>query len=169
MAVSIQPSSELVELFTTYTGSPTGIGARYAHAAARASHADPLIVATGADLVLFPGAGAPPEIEGFRLSTRGFKEMAAVSHLGPAVATLARLKAIGADWHSGAHELLAATRAARVANGETLWREQIAVAAFAGREPAIAAMVDYACDVTERTLERALDRPRLPDRGQPAP
>ena len=159
MAVSIQPSSELVELFTTYTGSPTAIGARYAQAAAFETNGDPLIVATSADLVLFPGSGAPPEIEGFRLSTRGFKEMAAVSHLGPAVATLARMRAIGADWRPGAEELLAATRAARAANGEALWREQIAVAAFAGREAAIAAMVDYACDVTERVLERALAEP----------
>ena len=102
MAVSIQPSSELVELFTTYTGSPTAIGARYAQAAAFETNGDPLIVATSADLVLFPGAGAPPEIEGFRLSTRGFKEMAAVSHLGPAVATLARMRALGADWRPGA-------------------------------------------------------------------
>ena len=151
MAVTTPPSA-LVELFTTYTASPDSIGARYAAAAAEASAGDPLIVATSTDLVLFPGDGVPPEVEPFRLSTRGFKELAAVSHLGPALATLTRMP-------EGAEELLAATRAARAANSEALWRDGIAVAAFAGREAAIADMVDYACALTERVLERALAEP----------
>ena len=132
MAVTTPPSecAELIELFTTYTASPTSIGARHARAAAEAGASDPLIVATSTDLVLFGGDGRPPEVEPFRLSTRGFKELAAVSHLGPALATLARMP----DWREGAEQLLAATRAARAANSEALWRERIAVAAFAGRE-----------------------------------
>ena len=85
-------SPELVRLFETYAASPTSIGVQYAETSERATQHNPLLVATGTDLALYPGGGEPPVIEGFRMSTRGFKEMAAVSHLGPAVATLARMK-----------------------------------------------------------------------------
>ena len=76
-------SPELVELFETYTSSPTSIGSHLGQAAARLSASDPLIVATGSDIALYPGGGAPPSVQGFRMSTRGFKELAGVSHLGP--------------------------------------------------------------------------------------
>ena len=149
---------DLIKLFETYTASPTSIGAHYAQAAEKARSNDPLIVATGSDIALYPGSGATPMIEGFRLSTRGFKEMAGVSHLGPAMATLARLKELddNGPWRADADALLASTRAARTANSEALWRDGICVSAFAGREAAIASMIDYSCRVTERVLERAL-------------
>ena len=149
---------KFLRLFQTYTASATSIGAHFAQAAEQTTAADPLIVATGTDIALYPGAGEPPTVDGFRLSTRGFKEMAAISHLGPAVATLARLKEqdpTGA-WRDDARELLDATRDARAVNSTQLWRDEIAVGAFAGRSEAIAAMVDYACEVTERVLERSL-------------
>jgi hypothetical protein len=154
-------SPELLELFETYTASPTSIGAHLGETAARTNVSDPLIVATASDIALYPGAGAPPEVEGFRLSIRGFKELAGVSHLGPALATLSMMRELDESglWRSDAERLLDATRAARAANSPALWREQIAVAAFAEREEAIAAMVDYSCRLTERFLERALDRP----------
>ncbi len=60
---------------------------------------------------------------------------------------------------STVEHLLAATRAARAASDVALWRDRIAVRAFAGREAAIAAMVDYGCRVSERILERALAEP----------
>src|SRR4029077_5796676 len=50
-------------------------------------------------------------------------------------------------------------QAARAANSAELWRDRIAVRAFAGREQGLAAMVDYSCRLTERRLERALDNP----------
>lgn len=154
-------SSELLKLFHAYTASPTSIGARLAQDKSRASAVDPLIVATGTDIVLYPGTGAPPSVEGFRISTRGFKELAAVSHLGPALATLAVLadQDPHGPWWAGAEDLLSATATARAANSVELWRDRIAVRAFAGREPAIAAMVDYACATTERFLRRSLDDP----------
>jgi hypothetical protein len=154
-------SAELLELFTTYTGGPAGIGAHFAHVAARAVADDPLIVATGSDLALYPGNGRPPTVEGFRLSTRGFKELAGVSHLGPALATLARMRELDPAglWRPDAAALLDATRTARAANSVELWRDRIAVTAFAGRESAIAAMIDYSCRLTERVLERALAEP----------
>lgn len=154
-------SAELVELFMTYTASPTSIGAHLAAASARQNTDDPLIVATGTDIALYLGGGQPPVVEGFRVSTRGFKELAAVSHLGPALATLVRLRELGDanGWRQDAERLLSATKAARAANSTELWRDRIAVRAFHGREAAIAAMVDYSCRLTERFLQRSLDDP----------
>jgi hypothetical protein len=167
-------SPELVALFTTYTAGPHSIGAHLAQAAADAAAHDPLLVVTGTDLVLYPGTGKTPLIEPYRLATRGFKELAAISHLGPAVATLARLRELTRDdhsdgnaadswrtdaWRTDAARLLDATTAARAANSPSLWRDQFAVRAFAGREDAITAMIDYSCAVTERFLRRALADP----------
>ena len=88
-------SAELVGLFTAYTAGPDSIGAHLAETVVRESARDPLLVATGTDLALFPGDGSAPAIEPYRLSTRGFKELAAISHLGPALATLARMREAG--------------------------------------------------------------------------
>jgi hypothetical protein len=164
---------ELLDLFTAYTASPDSIGAHLAQTAARETEHDPLLVVTGTDLALYPGGGAAPVIEPYRLATRGFKELAGISHLGPAVATLARLRELadaekgeknqkgeeGNGWRADAARLLDVTKAARAASSVTLWRDQLAVAAFAGREERIAALVDYSCLLTERFLQRALDDP----------
>jgi hypothetical protein len=158
-------SPELVDLFTTYTASPDSIGAHLAQATARQAEHDPLLVVTGTDLALYPGGGADPVIEPYRLASRGFKELAGVSHLGPALATLAKLRALagGGDqdaiWRADAQRLLNAAKAARAAGSASLWRDQLAVRAFAGREDAIAAMIDYSCQLAERFLQRALDDP----------
>ena len=173
-------SPELVALFTTYTASQDSIGAHLAQAAVRAAEHDPLLVVTGTDLVLYPGGGAAPAIEPYRLATRGFKELAGISHLGLAVATLATLRELAGDgpgddtgdgrgqpampnerggWRTDAARLLDATERARAASSAALWREQLAVRAFAGREEAIAAMIDYSCGLTGRFLQRALDDP----------
>mgnify|MGYP001388253198 CR=1 FL=1 len=157
-------SPELVELFTTYTASPDSIGAHLVQAAAGAVEHRPLLVVTGTDLALYPGGGAEPVIEPYRLAARGFKELAGISHLGPALATLAKLRELEGEktddaWRADAARLLDATKAARAASSATLWRDQIAVPAFAGREDSIAAMVDYSCLLTERFLQRALDDP----------
>ena len=164
-------SPELVNLFTTYTASPDSIGAHLARATARETEHDPLLVVTGTDLALYPGGGAAPVIEPYRFASRGFKELAAISHLGPALATLARLRELasgddgdggdrdGGGWRADAGRLLDAARAARAANSTRLWRDQVAVRAFAGREESIAAMIDYSCLLTGRFLQRALGDP----------
>jgi hypothetical protein len=154
-------SAELIDLFTTYTAGPSSIGAHLADTVVREVAHNPLLVATGTDFALYPGDGSAPTVEGYRLSTRGFKELAAVSHLGPALATLARMREVDPDggWRADAERLLEACKAARAASSARLWRDHIAVRAFAGREQAIAAMVDYSCRLTERRLERALDDP----------
>jgi hypothetical protein len=156
-------SPELIDLFNAYTASPQSIGRRFTAASARATKEDPLLVVTGADLALFPGGNAPPEILGFRLSTRGFKELAAVSHLGPALATLIALRRLEPDgtWKADAEAFLSECRRTRAANTERLWSETIAVDAFRGRERSIAEMVDYACAITIRYLEDVLKNPDL--------
>jgi hypothetical protein len=92
--VTARQSAELIDLFTTYTAGPSSIGAHLTETVMREIAHDPLLVATGTDFALFPGDGSAPTIEGYRLSTRGFKELAAVSRLGPAVATLARMREV---------------------------------------------------------------------------
>jgi Domain of unknown function (DUF5624) len=161
MPASPMPASTaLADLFSTYTAGPASIGAHLAAASARGTEGDPLLVVTGTDIALYRGGGHPPVIQPYRLGNTGFKELAAVSHLGPAVATLARLRELGSEWRADAARLLAATGKARAANGPTLWRDTLAIAAFAGREERIAALVDYSGRLTERFLARALDEPR---------
>ncbi|SFP58531.1 DUF5624 domain-containing protein [Variovorax sp. 770b2] len=157
-------SPELLRLFETYTGGPQGIGANLAALTGAATAGDPLIVATSADMVLFPGNGRDPEVQGFRLSTRGFKELAGISHHGPAVASILKMRLVdpeGPLWRTEAGRLLAATRIAREANSVALWRDLIAVPAYRGREQKIAELVHYSCVLTERYLERVLAQPTL--------
>ena len=160
--LSDHESPELVRLFETYTAGPHSIGAKLTALTSASTANDPLIVATSTDIVLCPGGGKAPEIEGFRMSTRGFKELAGISHHGPAVASLIRMRELdpgGALWRSETQRLIESTRAARLANSVELWRDRIAVAAYRGREQRIAELVDYSCVLTERYLERALRTP----------
>lgn len=154
--VSPFQSPELVSLYETYTAGPTSIGADLTRMTVKAGADDPLIVATGTDMAIFPGGGRPPTIQSFRLSTRGFKELAGIAHFGPALASIVNIHALEPTndlWRRDAERLAAATQAARNANSPSLWRDQIAVEAYRGREDAIAAMVDYACAITLRYLE----------------
>ncbi|SDK57074.1 hypothetical protein SAMN05428985_104547 [Nocardioides sp. YR527] len=149
----------LLALYRAYTASAHSIGARFGLAAERLDSSRPLLVATHGDIAVYLGNGAPPIIESFRLGARGFKELAAISHLGPAVSTLARLKELepDGDWRRSAETLLDACRAVHTSNSRRLWADEIAVEAFVGREESIARMTQYACVVTERFLERSLD------------
>lgn len=149
-------SPELVSLYETYTAGPTSIGADLTRMTVKAGADDPLIVATGTDMAIFPGSGRPPKVQSFRLSTRGFKELAGIAHFGPALASIVnmhRLEPKSDIWRKDAERLAAATQVARNANSTSLWRDRIAVEAFRGREDAIAAMVDYACAITLRYLK----------------
>jgi hypothetical protein len=55
-------NAELVGLFTAYTAGPDSIGAHLAETVVRESARDPLLVATGTDVALFPGDGSAPAI-----------------------------------------------------------------------------------------------------------
>lgn len=151
-------SPELIDLFTVYTAGPDSIGRRLGNAVIDRGRGDPLIAATSTDIAYYPGDGRPPTVEPFRFSSRGFKELTAVSHLGPAVASLVHLRALLGDgsWRADAERLLAGVKATRAANSTELWRDTIAVEAYQGREPEIADMIDYTCAVTARYLTTAL-------------
>src|SRR5258706_14737314 len=117
MALTVSP--ELIRLFETYTGHPESLAANLAALTTQAVRNDPLIVATGTDIVIFPGAGRDPEVQGFRLSTRGFKELAGISHLPPAISSLVKMRSLdpgGTIRRRGATPLLPATQAAPKAN-----------------------------------------------------
>jgi Domain of unknown function (DUF5624) len=148
---------ELLRLFTVYTGAPDSLTVKLTEAVAERGRHDPLIVATRSDIALYPGNGRPPTVEGTRLSTRGFKELAGVSHVGPALATLVHLRSMGHGWQGEAKRLLAQLDASRAANSAALWRDRIQVPAYAGREDAIADMIDYTLAATARYLRAALD------------
>ncbi len=157
--MAVYQNPELLSLFDVYTGGPSSIGANLTRMTMQALSDDPLLVATRTDMALFPGNGLAPSVESFRLSTRGFKELAAVSHLGPALATLVNMHALDPSsevWRKDAKRLLATVEMARIANSEALWRDRIATEAYKGREQAIAAMIDYTCAITVRYLKTVL-------------
>jgi hypothetical protein len=153
---------QMRRLFSTYSDTKApGRGSIADHLALLSMEehrGDTLIVATAFDLAVFPADGRGPAVQGFRVSIPGFTELTAVSHFGPAIASLVAIAEKGATdiWRADAARLIEDAREARRANGPALWRDALAISAFAGREDAIAAMVDYACDLSIRYLERAL-------------
>ena len=154
-------SPELLELYQTYTAHPDSIAAHFNASAAWAEADNPLVVGTGTDIAVFRGGGAAPEVERIRTAAGGFKELAAVSHLGPAVAAILAMSRIDPDGRcrDDAERLILRCESVRRANSVELWRDKIAVEAYRGREQPIAQMVDYSCRMTERFLLRSLEDP----------
>jgi hypothetical protein len=143
-------------LYDAYTG-PDSTGLHLTRHMVGLTRHDPLLVVTGADFVLFPGAGEPPLVEGFRNSTRGFVELTAISHLGPAIAWIFRLRELGyATWKEDAERLIERTLKVREFNTESYWTGEVAVEAWAGYESKIVDLVDYTCEVTLAFLSECL-------------
>jgi Domain of unknown function (DUF5624) len=150
------PHPSFRSLYDAYTG-PDSTGLHLTRHMVDLTRHDPLLVVTGADFVLFPGAGAPPLVEGFRNSTRGFVELTAISHLGPAIAWIFRLRELGyAGWKEDAGRLIERTRKVREFNTESYWTGEVAVEAWAGYESKIVDLVDYTCEVTLAFLSGCL-------------
>ncbi|GAA1942285.1 DUF5624 domain-containing protein [Microbacterium deminutum] len=152
----------LLDVYSDSTSPDRGSVADHLTALVLAEHAaDPLIVATATDLAVFPGDGRPPEVRGFRLNIPGFTELTAISHLGPAIGTLVALERRGAHelWRSDAARLVEVIRGVRLVNGPALWRDGLGISSFAGREHDIATMVEYACELAQVYLLRALGEP----------
>jgi hypothetical protein len=151
------PPSEFTQLYKLYTSDPDSMGKHLTVRMAKLSENDPLLVITGSDAVLFPGSENAPVAESFRKSTRGFIELASVSHLGTAVAWLVRLRELEDPiWRRDAERLIEQIDRTREINSEDLWRRDIAVPALAGYESKIADMVDYSCAVTKAFLADGL-------------
>ena len=154
------PDPAFQGLYDAYTSVPDSIGPHLNALLSRNAADAPLLVATGSDLVVFPGGGRAPLVESFRLSTRGFVEITAVSHLGVAVPYLIRLRELGfAGWEADARRLIAQAARVRAVNTPDYWRDVVAVEAWRGLEEQIVAMVDYACVGTINYLERGIADP----------
>src|SRR5882757_10886371 len=117
------PHESFRGLYEAYTG-PDSTGQHLTQHMVRLTADDPILVGTGSDFVIFPGGGKPPVVESFRLSTRGFIELTAVSHLGPAVAWIFRMRELGdPTWRNDAERLIARMNDVRRINSESYWRD----------------------------------------------
>ncbi len=151
--MTYSPHSEFANLYKIYTSDPASMGKHLTVRMCELTADDPLLVVTGSDAVIFPGSGKAPLMESFRKSTRGFIELASISHLGTAIAWLVRLRELEAPvWRTDAERLVAQIDRTRRINTEALWRQEIAVPALAGYESKIADLVDYSCLVTRAFL-----------------
>ena len=151
------PHDDFRSLYDAYTGQDS-IGQHLTQHMVRLTDREPILVVTGADFFVFPGGKRPPIVESFRHSTRGFVELTAISHLGPAVAWLFRLRELGdPTWRNDATRLLERIEKIHCVNTEDYWRKVVAVDAFAGYEAKIADMVEYTCCVTKQYLTACLE------------
>ncbi|MDQ7808553.1 DUF5624 domain-containing protein [Amycolatopsis sp. A133] len=159
-----QPNPHFMRLFELFTSAPDSIGRTLQQELGQAHSDTPMLVATGTDLVLFPGSGRPPTAVDFRKGTRGFFEITAVSHLGLAIPYLARLRELD---HPGckndARELIAQCRVVQDFNSVSYWRDEVAAVAWRGHEEKITDLVGYTCATTADYLERAIENPKLLD------
>src|SRR5262245_24973965 len=122
----------------------------------QAGHAPgPLVLVIGSDIYVYDSAtGARLGEQQFRADrSSGFYEMTAISHIGPALAYLAQIKANGEGrWQSRLASLAAHTAHVRALNRHAAdnWLDRLDQPAWRTRKAEIRALVDYAC---ARTLD----------------
>jgi len=166
--MTYSPDPAFAALFAGFTGGHAhSIGHVLTHQMIEQGADDPLLVSTASDIVLFPGRGAAPQLESFRKSTRGFIELTAVSHLPLAICYVARMRDLapaGDDsWRARLQALIGQAQATQLANQERMWREHVALQAFAGQEAKITALVGYTLRHCIDLMQRALAQPALLD------
>ena len=150
------PHADFKSLYDAYTG-PDSTGQHLTKYMVRLTERDPILIVTGADFVIFPGSGKDPIVESFRNSTRGFVELTAISHLGPAIAWIFRLRELGyPTWRDDAKRLIERIGKIHSINNDTYWKEVVAVEAFKGYESKIVDMIDYTCEVSKTYLRACL-------------
>lgn len=120
-----------------------------------AASAGPLVLVIGSDLYVYDSrSGTRLGHERFRTDrASGFYEMTAISHIGPAVAYLARIKADGdGRWRERLASLQTHVAEVRELNfrARDNWLDRLDQPAWRTRKAEIRAMVDYAC---ARTLD----------------
>ncbi|MEQ5841333.1 DUF5624 domain-containing protein [Paraburkholderia acidicola] len=154
--MAYQPHPSFQSLYDAYTGQDS-TGQHLTRHMVRLTEDKPILIVTGSDFVIFPGSRRSPIIESFRRSTRGFTELTAISHFGPALAWIFRLRDLGyASWREDAARMLTRTEEVRGINSESYWTDVVAVDAFRGYERKITDMIDYSCDVTASFLNWCL-------------
>lgn len=147
---SYSPPQAFMDLYDAFvsSGGPSAIGTELAEADAGGATKGPLILVTGTGIYAY----APDRTLIAHADTRlnpasGFFELTAVSHVGPAIAYLARLNELGdGRWQDSLDGLLADVKAVRRVNAETTdnWLDRLDLAAWAPHRDQIGAMVDYA-------------------------
>ncbi len=113
----------------------------------------PLVLVVGSDIFVYDSAtGARLGHEQFRADrASGFYEMTAISHIGPAIAYLAQIKADGDPrWKERLASLQAHVAKVRALNlqAEDNWLDRLDQPAWRARKAEIRNMVDYACAST---------------------
>jgi Domain of unknown function (DUF5624) len=155
--MTYNPHPAFQRLFNAYTSDPASIGMQLTRLQGRKNATDPLLVCTGSDVVLFPGPHESARVESFRRTTRGFIELAAISHLPLAVGWLMRMREIDpidTTWRESAQSLMQTIQDVQAINTLALWRDEVVVEAWRGLEIRIVDLVTYSCALTSALLER---------------
>ncbi|MEA2968723.1 MAG: hypothetical protein QOE78_1984 [Alphaproteobacteria bacterium] len=152
--------AEFMNLFFDFTGSeepdyPAGqptLGQMVTQSAKEAAGGarGPLVLVVGSDIYVYDAAGgARLGAERFRADrASGFYELTAISHIGPALAYLAQIKANGdARWQTRLASLRTHTGQVRALNRRASdnWLDRLNQLAWSVHKAQIRAMVDYAC------------------------
>ena len=152
--------AEFMNLFFDFTGSeepdyPAGqptLGQMVTQSAKEAAGgaAGPLVLVVGSDIYVYDTAGgARLGAERFRADrASGFYELTAISHIGPALAYLAQIKANGdARWQARLASLRTHTAQVRALNRRAAdnWLDRLNQPAWSAHKAQIRSMVDYAC------------------------
>ena len=155
--------AEFMSLFFDFTGSeepdyPAGqptLGQMVTQSAKEAAGgaAGPLVLVVGSDIYVYDTAGgARLGAQRFRADrASGFYELTAISHIGPALAYLAQIKANGdARWQARLASLRTHTAQVRALNRRATdnWLDRLNQPAWSAHKAQIRAMVDYACGRT---------------------
>jgi len=152
--------AEFMNLFFDFTGSeepdyPAGqptLGQMVTQSAKESACGapGPLVLVVGSDIYVYDTAGgARLGAERFRADrASGFYELTAISHIGPALAYLAQIKANGdARWQARLASLRTHTAQVRALNRRATdnWLDRLNQPAWSAHKAQIRSMVDYAC------------------------
>ena len=152
--------AEFMDLFFDFTGSeepgyPAGqptLGQMVTQSAKESAGGapGPLVLVVGSDIYVYDAAGgARLGAERFRADrASGFYELTAISHIGPALAYLAQIKANGdARWQARLASLRTHTAQVRALNRRATdnWLDRLNQPAWSAHKAQIRSMVDYAC------------------------
>ena len=160
VAGSYTAPAEFMNLFFDFTGSeepdyPAGqptLGQMVTQSAKESAGGapSPLVLVVGSDLYVYDTAGgARLGAERFRADrASGFYELTAISHIGPALAYLAQIKANGdVRWQARLAALRTHTAQVRALNRRAAdnWLDRLNQPAWSAHKAQIRAMVDYTC------------------------
>jgi hypothetical protein len=152
--------AEFMSLFFDFTGSeepdyPAGqptLGQMVTQSAKEAAGGapGPLVLVVGSDIYVYDTAGgARLGAERFRADrASGFYELTAISHIGPALAYLAQIKANGDPrWQARLASLRTHTAQVRALNRRAAdnWLDRLNQPTWSAHKAQIRSMVDYAC------------------------